>query len=413
MTGTLKDRLSEFDLEERLQMLLDHLAANGSQGIDLRSLNLANARLTGVQLSGADLRHAILSHAILASSDCSHAVLEEADLEGADLAGANLQEAKLGGANLSEALLDEANLSHASLRFAQLKESFLEHASLEGADLWGARMHGASLARAAMRGALLHEADLSGADLTRADLRDANLERANCEGATFNQADLRCANLQGVNFRNAKLQGTQLSDLDLTECEISHVWLSDAVLDNTKLHVEQINGVVGEELAAEYAQAQRAYHALERNFQQLGIPEAASWAYRRKRRMQKLDARKKGKHLAYVADQLVEWVCDYGESIGRVMLSMMAVYIGFALLYGVTGSVMHVEQTAHGPHQVPTHSVLDLMVFSLLAMTTSGSPAVGLEPRSVSVHLLTGIQALFGIFLTGLLGFVLGNRIRR
>jgi hypothetical protein len=46
-------------------------------------------------------------------------------------------------------------------------------------------------------------------------------------------------------------------------------------------------------------------------------------------------------------------------------------------------------------------------------MTTSGSPVVGVEPRSEAVHLLTGFQASLGIALTGLLGFVLGNRIRR
>ena len=36
-----------------------------------------------------------------------------------------------------------------------------------------------------------------------------------------------------------------------------------------------------------------------------------------------------------------------------------------------------------------------------------------LQPRDHFVHFLTGVQALFGISLTGLLGFVVGNRIRR
>ena len=46
-------------------------------------------------------------------------------------------------------------------------------------------------------------------------------------------------------------------------------------------------------------------------------------------------------------------------------------------------------------------------------MTTSGSPGVGLQPRDEYVYFLSGAQALLGISMTGLLGFVLGNRIRR
>jgi hypothetical protein len=38
---------------------------------------------------------------------------------------------------------------------------------------------------------------------------------------------------------------------------------------------------------------------------------------------------------------------------------------------------------------------------------------VALQPRNEEVHFLTGAQALLGIGLTGLLGFVFGNRIRR
>ena len=60
-----------------------------------------------------------------------------------------------------------------------------------------------------------------------------------------------------------------------------------------------------------------------------------------------------------------------------------------------------------------THDPVDLAIFSLLAMTTSGSPVVELQPAGKLVHLLTGVQALLGIALTGLLGFVIGNRVRR
>ena len=53
-----------------------------------------------------------------------------------------------------------------------------------------------------------------------------------------------------------------------------------------------------------------------------------------------------------------------------------------------------------------------MAIFSLLVMTT-GSPEGGLAPRGDLTLLLMGVHAFLGIALTGLLGFVLGNRIRR
>src|SRR5919198_6080331 len=118
-------------------------------------------------------------------------------------------------------------------------------------------------------------------------------------------------------------------------------------------------------------------------------------------------------HMGYAAAQLVEWVCDYGESIPRVLYSLLAVYLLFMLLYGLTGSVVHVAPPGGVGAPYVTRDPRDLAIFSLYAITTSGSPAIGLLPRAEWVQLLTGTEAFLGIFLTGLLGFVTGNKIRR
>ena len=90
---------------------------------------------------------------------------------------------------------------------------------------------------------------------------------------------------------------------------------------------------------------------------------AASWAYRKRRRMGKLSslyakALEFHKHrdwsntlrsyARYATEQFVEWLCDYGESVPRVMASMMAVYVSFILLYKLTNSVVRVYQTSGG-----------------------------------------------------------------
>ena len=92
---------------------------------------------------------------------------------------------------------------------------------------------------------------------------------------------------------------------------------------------------------------------------------------------------------------------------------MGVVYVVFTAIYGATGSVMQVVHTSTGVKRIPSRAIMDWATFSLLAMSTSGNPATGLEPRNSGVHLLTGLQAFLGIALTGLLGYVVGNRIRR
>ena len=90
------------------------------------------------------------------------------------------------------------------------------------------------------------------------------------------------------------------------------------------------------------------------------------------------------------------------------------VYVGFMTIYGVIGGVDRITLLPSGGQDVRvTRRLLDLAVFSLGAMTTSGAESATLVTASLYVKLLTGVQALSGIFLTGLLGFVAGHRIRR
>ncbi len=390
---------------------------------DLRGARLRRADLRGIDLGGSDL-----SGVAAQGADLRRARLEEANLSGADLASARLTRAQLGKADLRGAMLEDADLAGASLRFADLREAVLEGANLRSADLWSADLREANVSGAKFRAANLREARMAGADLSRTDLRRAVLLKANLSGANLSGADLRGADLGGANLSGADLRDARLEGLDLSQSQLAGVLLAGAYLDRTRLRRDQLGDAIGEELAGRFELAGRAYQGLERNFAERGDADASSWAYRRRRRMQKRAAIEAARAAfrnrrwtaafhegaRFACDQAVEWLCDYGESIPRVLATMAVVYLLFSVLYGITNSVVVVSQAADGStvKQV-TRNPLDLAVFSLLAMTTSGSPAVGLEPRTEAVHLLTGLQASLGIALTGLLGFVLGNRVRR
>jgi hypothetical protein len=119
-----------------------------------------------------------------------------------------------------------------------------------------------------------------------------------------------------------------------------------------------------------------------------------------------------GGYARYAADQLVEWLCDYGESIPRVLVSLFVLYLLFTVVYGLAGSVSREQEGPTGTILVPTRNLADLAIFSLLAMTT-GNLGLRLLPSDDLALTLVGIHVFLGIALIGLLGFVLGNRIRR
>lgn len=384
--------------------VLDGADLSAGTGIDLRKADLRGASLRGCDLSGADL--------------------EEADLTGADLAGARLPGANLSGATLAGAQFEDADLTGAKLRHAAGGAAVFDGAVLRAADLWGAKFATAALGRADLTGATLEEGDftdaeLDGAALQRAVLRRAVLVRADLSGADLRDAALLGADLSAANLREARLDGVSLQG-----CKLRGALVADCWLDRSRLAADQLDGVVGEEAAGRYADAYRAYLALERNFETLGDPDAASWAYRRRRRMEKWaawqaagDDWRAGRKLAAVRAavrfgnlQFVELLCDYGEGIPRTLASIGVLFLAFAVLYGVTGSVLRKPPGSAG---VVTRDPIDLATFSLLTMAQLDTGQAGLEPANKFAYLLSGVEALMTIFLTGLVGFVVGNRIRR
>ncbi len=403
------------------------LSARDGRRANLRGVVLRDATLQRINLQGADLREADLTGAVLGQANLEGALLEQAILQGADLAGATLRDAAMSEANLREALLEDADLRGAGLRFADLHDAALESANLRGADLWGAVLEGAVLTDADLRDAKLGEGNLRGADLSNADLRGATVQRMDLRGARLKGANLRGVALTGSDLTDAVLSEAELQGVDLSHCTLTHAHFNGVWFDKTRLRQDQLGGAIGEELAGDYEGAAKGYLALERDFIDLGDSDAAGWAYGKRRRMRKRAAR----HNANVAmrarawrtaarqairagaAQLVEWVCDYGESIPRVLASILTVYLVYLVLYGLTGSVLHIQKTHGATVAAVTRDPRELAIFSLFAITTSGSPSVGLLPSREWVQVLTGTEAFLGIFLIGLLGFVAGNKIRR
>lgn len=392
-------------------------------GLALPRADLARARLDETDLGGANLRAARLSGAIGRSARFSGAILEEADLSETDLSGADFSAIVAGQVRLSGAMLEDAKFNEAAMRFGDLSKALLDGADFTGADLWGTDFTGADADDTVFRKARLDEAKLTDTNLTQANFEDASLTKAVLAGSRLRGATFTGAKLDGADFSGADLSDTNLVRLNLATCRLRHARFSGAWLNGTRMQVEQLGGAVGEEVNEDYAAAQASYLALEQNWKSIGDQDAASWAYKRGRRMGRHHAGSQAKAAwasrdmhglarhgyRWIADRFVEWLCDYGESLSRITRAFALLIVVFAVLFGMTGGLYIVE----GPEAGPTYNPLDLMSYSALNMMTANPPEIGLKPTGRVTNLLVGIEGAVGIILMGLFGFVLGNRLRR
>jgi len=308
---------------------------------------------------------------------------------------------------------------------ADLQSVDLSGANLQGALLNNANLRGVILARANLDGILTERINLRQAHLAFAKMREAFVANADLGEASLNPVDLSDTWLIDCDLEGAYLRSATLRNTRVVRCNLRGAYLSGAILSATHFQPAQLDDPIGEELDGQYGAAKLSYRALKQNFESLGDRDAASFAYRKERRMGKKDSWHRAKssfshgpwmaaprHLWHCTmDLLQEWTCDYGESPLRVLLTLAALWLLFALIYGLSWGVTCVYDLPIATVKVPASHAAEWMLYSLRAMTTLGPE--GLEPRTELAQWLSGLQALLGVMLAGLLGFVLGNRIRR
>jgi hypothetical protein len=170
---------------------------------------------------------------------------------------------------------------------------------------------------------------------------------------------------------------------------------------------------------------------LKANFESLGQYGDAGWAYRKERRMRKMWMKQQAQEMwrdshrrlaikhwfHWCADWVVELLCDYGESTWRVIgwIAFM-LFMGGPILISVLGGLEWTGTNRDTYFELPTtwqrwaYVYLQHLLYTLDTFTTANFSE--LKPRTDVLRVASGVMALSGIFLAGLLGFVAGNRIR-
>jgi uncharacterized protein YjbI with pentapeptide repeats len=309
------------------------------------------------------------------------------------------------GPNLAEMDLANRNLANMNLAGIIFTYANLQHANLSRSDL---------------RGAWLWRANLQQAFCGNANLMKANFYEANLTDAEFWKAKLN-----GASFRGAVLERTRLLDADL-----SGAYFHRARLNNTEMMASQLGDAIGEELDRNYHRALEAYARLKANFESIGRYADAGWAYRKERRMKKRlagqqasDSWKKRlwgdsarNSLTWAQSWFIEILCDYGESLWRVIgwMAFLLFLMGPVLIW-IFGGLEWTGTNRDIYLKLPTwlqwfYAYLQYFLYMLDTFTTASFSE--LKPHNDAVRLISGLMSMSGIILAGLLGFVAGNRIR-
>ncbi|MBN1121571.1 MAG: pentapeptide repeat-containing protein [Anaerolineae bacterium] len=293
--------------------------------------------------------------------------------------------------------------------------------------------------------------DLSGADLQFANLSNVSLHRVNLAGAALGEADLSGADLLEANLAGASLWQTRLRNVSLSE-------VTDGGLRGVRLYRANFRGIlslrydqfIGEdgrstiwgEAEGRFYEAKDVYKTLKGTFESAGDYEGANWAYVREQVMEKLMyaramprwckpflkliyPRWRDKLMGKQEDEaqgsleypILNWlrmefsdkIAHYGTSLLLPFAWMFVVLIVFAAIYWLGGMVTYIDLHT-GTLTPSTRNVWHNLIFSATSMFTIEMAA--LQPATPFVGMLETVQAFFGFGLTGLIGFVLGNKLR-
>ena len=195
----------------------------------------------------------------------------------------------------------------------------------------GESLSGVQFIYADMSNVKLVNADLSHADLTRADFSGASLYGVNLEGANLFKTNLEGANLKAANLKNCNMLGA-----DFTNSKLNNVdWGEDSKVIN---EIEAENALVSGDVNTakeKYNEAEDIYRALKMSMQSQTLGEDVGKVFIRemivkRKQMPKFSPIRVMSKIAHIST-------GYGEKIGNIFYSIIAVIITCALLYGING----------------------------------------------------------------------------
>lgn len=359
--------------------------------------------------------------------------LENLDLSSTDVDGLDFSGCFIKNVVFAKSEDPKRKIKDLNFRDTQLEQVLFEYAQLENCNFdLSKTSKEASIKAVSFKNAKLQNCRFRNAHILWTDFRYAEINQATFEGATINFSDCYRTFFVGVViFRKSLIQNTSLYYTyfgDGSTIRQANLYKGKLIQQDKKAYREflvewqkhsssvrkndQKNAVSNwdpeDSLKGRFADAEDIYKTLNGLWMSRGFMEDANWAYVLGRRMERyrmlneLPTEKNFlKKLSTAVNIFWNLVSDlmfgYGESILKMILSYVFIIILFAYFYYASPGI-----------SLPSYLLaLEVSLKNMVAITSE-------EVSNVSplVDFLNLIQTTLGIILTGIFGFILGNKIR-
>jgi uncharacterized protein YjbI with pentapeptide repeats len=347
-------------------------------------------------------------------------IIQEKTLKNLDLTGFDFS---LHSVDFSGKTLDGVDFSdnktlknilfrHATLIDCKFERSFLDSCDFSHAQIQGtgeakyASFKDAKIYKTKFREATIYVCDFRYADIIDCTFQCANLKyidfyRTAFKGITvFQDMKIESSSLNYVSYETFCITGDNLKK---NEAGASLVQEDNAVykdflekwirLDNVKNEMAIVDGGLGQK----FREAERIYRQLSALWGERGHNKDSEWAYIQAKRMERnclwyerKDHKFKNKTKA-IMNLLIDIFLGYGISLSRVLMTYLLMIMLFGVMYNV----------------LTDYNFGECMIYSFgytIGVRNSLSPVI---------DSLSMLQTGMGMLLTGFLGFIVANKIRK
>jgi uncharacterized protein YjbI with pentapeptide repeats len=343
------------------------------------------------------------------------AAIKDLDLTGFDFAANKIDFSgkRLEGVDFS----DNKTLKEVKFQRSVLIDCKFERTHLDTCDFTAAEIKGTGEAKyASFKDAKIYKTKFRNAVIEACDFRYADIIDSTLQEASLKYIDFYRTAFKGITvFQDAKIESSSLNyisfetfcitqdNLKKNEANCYLVQEDEAVyrdflgkwirLDNVKNEMSIVDGG----LASKYREAERIYRQFSALWEERGHNKDGEWAYVRGKRMErkKLWHESTANNFANKTKAFFNLFADvvlgYGVSLSKVFLSYLATIILFGVAYS---------------------AILSSDYISCLVLSASFS--IGERSEAVpAIESLSIFQTGLGMLLTGFMGFVVANKVRK
>jgi len=325
--------------------------------------------------------------------------------------------------NFSGKQLESVDFSdNKTLRNVLFQKSILidckfERAFVDACDFTQARIKGTGDAKyASFKDAKIYKTKFRNAEIDLCDFRYADIIDCTLQGAYLKYADFYRTAFKGITiFQDAKIESSSLNyisfetfcitsdNLKKNSASASLVQENHAVyedflakwirLDNVKNEMAIVEGG----LTSKYREAERIYRQFSALWEERGHNKDAEWAYVQGKRMERKRLWHESKdhvfknRLKAFLNLLLDVILGYGVRLIRVICTYIILILLFGIIYKLLSG----------------HDIINCMKLSIgytIGVRTESSPVI---------EILSMFQTGIGMLLTGFMGFVVANKVRK